>query len=410
MSIRPKRPTRAQIARIGSDAANSLFFESQRKEDFGPKVLLKALTSRKPAVAYSADELGVDIRLHETLVSHTRHRLAQYLNWDPKGTDEAWFLKIHGPFGDGKVQLQIEEKRPLKNILLFWHAHWSQSAETHISYSEPLFFYDAQNRCFLRFLDINYTPHSKTLVEADIQEEVDRYLERLSAAGQSSDYPRLTQRLSDSDGLIPTLQYQPSGEIDAAERFQTLFQVRRTKEISHFPQRKWGATKLRKTQWLSGRDEEQRNLILTGNERTCPFITELLSSFSWMYDLAADGVKKNRGRKRTFVDRATTRSTGGGVRGGECFGLVKRLPVGERVATIIEANNGRAVARMARALCEDVDYAEHLAPVLDVRADDVRLAPRFEVLFRVRTRPNEMGAAGLAIDDVQSYFDDDARS
>jgi hypothetical protein len=293
-----------------------------------------------------------DIR---TAVGRVRGHLDDFYNYNPSGKREKMRLRVplRTPY-----RIEIDENRQeLDPVERFWDPHFSQSAGNLIIFTEPLFYWDQKRRCYVRFLDINYDGSSPI--------DIMKFRSRVPADYRAHD-------------LQPCFHYQSSGEAQAQQILWKWFERQHSK----------AEVKVEVSRECVDRNVWENNLIVLGNSRANRFLRELQQGQPIF--LSEDGItvrKKSENSKTEYADEPAVSQ---GSNGGYLHAVVTRLPSknSQRCATLIAANNGRSLERLATYLTLP-DTLKRLYDKLELQPA-TPLPTSFQLLFRFQTLGHEL--------------------
>lgn len=289
-----------------------------------------------------------DIR---TSVSRVRQGLKGFFKYELAGKKSASRLQI--PYRP-PYRLEIVKNEPaLDPVETFWDAHFSNASQNLIIYTEPLFFWDKEHRCYIRYLNLN--DESSSL-------DVDRIRRNLPA-----DHP--------ATRLQPCFHYQSSGETQAQRILRKWFEQQDDVDV------KLSRECVDSEVW-------KHNIVVLGNSRTNRFLRILQKELTFL--LQDDKVAvKARGRKRSYelVDLEPSPKEPSER---YLYAVLTRRPstVKQRCVTMIAANHGRGIEKVAETLTLP-NAIDRLYSQLQLDRTQP-LPDRFQLLFRIQTLDHEL--------------------
>lgn len=280
-------------------------------------------------------------------ISRLREDLARYFDGTSLGRQEP--LRIELPkrvtpyvlrLVPNSLQLHPREK--------LWDAYFiDRASESPISivFTEPLFFFDPKEACFIRYLNINY--------EAIDTEELRQKIQR----EHGPDHPACK--------LEPSYHYQPGGEIEARSTLMEC--LRQSKAYEHQPR----PIRMKVSRdYVANKNFVSEDIVVLGNRRT-----------SWLF-------KTLQEKMPITVEDATIAIKGMGTLKDEppyAFAVfTRRRNLDERgVVTMIGANHGRAAEKVAEFVNADEQLKALYAEIPDLNPHEA-LPEQFQILFRVK--------------------------
>jgi hypothetical protein len=296
------------------------------------------------------DKRRTDIR---ALVARLREKLDDFYRYTPLG--KAAPVRLNLPKGTPYAIRLIENRHELDDAEHFWDAHFGQNNKNLIIYTEPLFFWDKHNRCYIRFLDINSD-----------RPEVDAQQIRASIP---KNHP--------AHQLEPCFHYQSAGETQAQRILRKWFEQQDNKvrvEVSRECVEAWV--------W-------DYNLVILGNARSNRFLRELQDGLAMVLRDDRITVRRTPEDKRPSeiedLIPSTTRPGAYYVHAIVTRGLGRAQ---HRCVTLIAANHGRAIEKVAEFLTNP-DNLKQL--YRDLRLDPGEPLPlTFQWLFRLKLLNHEL--------------------
>ena len=341
----------------------------------GGETLLSCLVRHHPGGADDsaiAKELGRTSewnKLHSdvrTAIHRLRRELREFFKYDPEGKTSRQCLNI--PLGTPYRIQVVGNQRNLDPIEQFWDAHFNNDAGNLIVYTEPLFFWDAKERCYIRYLDLN-----------DESPSLDSHRIRSSIP--------LTHRVKD---LTPCYHYQASGETQAQRILRKWFEHQKESDIS-----------VKISRECVDREVWEHNLVVLGNNRTNKFLRALQDKQKFRLEVDRIVIEPHdHKRAQEFIDLqpSSREPTGRYV-----YAIVTRGPsrVAQRTATTIAANHGRAIEKVSEYLTSENTLGQ-LYKRLSLSGT---LPSRFQLLFRVQTVDFELAAGDAELVDFSFEHD-----
>jgi hypothetical protein len=262
-------------------------------------------------------------------------------------------------------RVELVENRPdLDPVEWFWYPHFNPRVENLIVSTEPLFFFDPERRCYIRFLDIN-------------------------DESRSPDTEAIRLRIPEGHparGLEPCFHYQSSGETQAQRILRKWFE-----------EQNWNLS-VEASREVSDANAWAHNLILLGNSTTNRFIRKLQDDLDIVLHADSISVGKSRGSTKKYYDQRTSSRSSATS---SIYAVVTRRPSlgNQRWATLIASNNGRAIERMAEYLTKPSEL-QALYNSLNVKPP---LPARFQLLFSFKIVDRDTVAGEPEL--VESFID-----
>jgi hypothetical protein len=261
-------------------------------------------------------KLSKDWDSHETTVVRTsisrlKQALQNYFRYTAEGRAHKYQLLISNkPYllrlAPNKLDLAADER--------FWDAHAMNGAENLIIHTEPLWFWDPQQRAFIRYLDIN----ADSLEESEIRNKIP---------------PNHPARL-----MTPCFQYQSAGEIQATGKLENWL---RKNSLDY-------EIKLSRDVALEAVLRDEYNLIILGSSRSNGFIKVLQQDFPISLGNSDITVRTSSGLSHYTDDEISAAS---GTRQHVYVIVTRRTSLDEeRAVTIVAGNHGRGVEKAAELL------------------------------------------------------------
>jgi hypothetical protein len=308
--------------------------------------MLRALARRRD------DPSLPPMRHSKVTASRLRRILDYYFDKTLQGRAEKHRLTL--PLGQrGRSKSYTIEREQnvsqLKCVEHFWDAHCVQRPDREellVIHTEPLFFWVPKDRCFVRFLDVNW-------------ESTDRI--------PAFELEKVSSRFAPED-LIPSFHYRPSGEVGARDhilRFFRRYDVVKQKAMTIVSQTSRECPQADKL-W-------HRNLILLGNRRTNAL-------FKRLQDERADELAMTLSDHAIECKDAEPRDDSSEYAFALLTRMPNRAPIG--VVTTIGANHGRAAEKVAEFLMDE----KQLKGFYDTHGIDKSkpLPATFQILFGVK--------------------------
>ncbi len=241
----------------------------------------------------------------------------------------------------------------------FWDPHFGNTSENQIIYTEPLFFWDKQNRCYIRFLDIN--DESPTLDIRNLQARI------------PPGHP--------AHRLVPCFHYQSSGETQAQRILRKWFE-QQGKKVQ--PDSK---VVVEVSRAVDARVYD-RNLVVLGNSRANRFVRDLQEGLPMVLDDDRIIVQsKPEDKPVEYRDFSENPKFPGGR---YIYGVVTRIPspAPPSCVTLISANHGRAIERLAEFLTNP-NKLQELYSQLEWKPG-TKLPSTFQLLFGLKPLDHEL--------------------
>jgi hypothetical protein len=303
--------------------------------------LLQRLATRRDDVSH--DE--------KVTASRLRDVLDYYFDKTEGGRRETDRLRLPvvRPGSNENYTLQQEANRlRLTRVEHFWDSHCvgrPDREELLVVYTEPLFFWVKSQRCFVRFLDINW--ESTDTIPDDLLKRAHEHYER--------------------EDLVPSFHYKPSGEV--AARDSLLRFLRRYNVIKH---KQMQVNSLPSRECPHNDSLWSRNLIMLGNRRTNGLLRRLQDDRAEPLEMVL--MDEDIACRRKPPCRDTPQLA---------YALLTRMrnrnPAG--VVTMIGANHGRAAEKVAE-FVTDEDQLNRFYSECGIDASRV-LPETFQILFSV---------------------------
>jgi hypothetical protein len=337
--------------------------------------LLDCLVSKHPGGLEDhqlADELGrgpkwkkfkSDIR---TAVHRVRDNLRTFYKYDPLGKKSGSRLQI--PDGTPyRVEL-VTNHQDLDPIERFWDPHFGNDAGNLIVYTEPLFFWDQEGRRYIRYLDLN--DESSALDAARIREKI--------PAGHPA------------RELQPCFHYHSGGETQAQRILRKWFEHQ-------------GNVEVKLSRECVERDVWKHNIVVLGNSRTNRFLKTLQEGLTFVLDEKKLTVQEHNHKSAydCFDLQASLKEPSGSY----LYATVTRRPsiVDQRWVTMIAANHGRAIEKLAESLTTPNALHQIYSRLPFDRS--APLPTYFQLLFRIQMIDYELapGEPELVDSVIETY-------
>ena len=284
------------------------------------------------------------------IVYSLRQDLEDYFRYD-LGRVSPMRLDIVNPYQlklvPNDLQLDADEK--------FWDVQArNDDVKKLIVFTQPLFFWDEKRRSYVRYLGINFARALNANGRAELREQIRRT--------HGSRHPALKQ--------VPCFHYQSCGESRAIGSLRRWFLDKHIEGLTA------------EVSWECSAVLPNCNSIILGNSRTNHNFSEFQSGLDFVLedDAIVNHGKVLKGEQKTYKDSPRTGVRG--VTGQFAYALVSRVsPAARRHVTLIGANNGVAIQRVA----EFVTSKGKLQDFFDSKWKLPRVDPMpesFQVLFR----------------------------
>jgi hypothetical protein len=270
--------------------------------------------------------------------------------------------------GDAYELRLIANARKLPVDLRFWDPYTAEDSNALILYAHPLFFWDKENRVYLRFLDINENEEDHLEIDRKVKALVDKF--GLKAP---------------STKLEACFHYISAGDSKMIRHLQHWFRTHWF-EGTQLPLRYRKSPRLplevKSSRETTGDEVYNNNVIILGNARISSFIGSFQKEFERIleYRLDADLVTKISKEAQSQVEFHDAEAGRG-----PAYVLVTRIPNlnSEKQVTIVAANNGVAGAKVV----EELTSQKFLKELFDfMRWDtDGDLPDHFQIVFEVTT-------------------------
>jgi len=303
-------------------------------------------TSNEHAIGCDFFQLAPDWESKENMLVRThvfraRDALWQYFQDMPEGRREKYQIKLsRHPY----ILELVPNRLNLQGDKKFWDAHKINKTSNMIIHTEALWFWDARNRAFTRFLDINANS-----------------LDGLNIA-------KVTKHGHPARKMTPCFHYQSAGEVQAThylERWLIQNHLQYSVEFS-------------RDLVLESTLESGHNLIVLGNSRSNKFVAAAHEGLPISLGTVSIAVR-GASEKAEYSDDDVPASKESMQR---AYVLVTRRPSRDHATyfTAIVGNNGRAIEKAVQILT-DADALKSL--LAQVVPESKEVPEVLQIVFRV---------------------------